>query len=111
MQTLFARQPITVIRPSGHINASTAVKFQNQLVQAVSADEVSALVVDLEQVEFLDSAGLMALVSALRLARSLNKRFSLCSVSPDIGMIFELSQLDRVFEIYESVAALEAAPL
>ena len=111
MQTLVARQLVTVVKPSGNINASTAVKFQNQLVQAISADNTSALLLDLEQVEFLDSAGLMALVSAMRLARSLNKRFSLCSVSPDIRMIFELSQLDRVFEIRESAAAFAATPL
>lgn len=105
MQTVLIHQPIAILHPSGHLNASTATEFQHQLIQAISAQGTAALLVNMQQVEFLDSAGLMSLVSALRLARSLNRRFSLCSVSPTIRMVFELSQLDRVFEIFESEAA------
>jgi anti-anti-sigma factor len=49
----------------------------------------------------LDSAGLIALVAALQRSRMLGKQLYLCSVPPGIRMIFELTQLDRVFEILE----------
>jgi anti-sigma B factor antagonist len=55
--------------------------------------------VDLEQVESLDSAGLMALVSGVKLAQRLGLSLSLSSVSPTLKIIFELTQLDKVFEI------------
>jgi anti-anti-sigma regulatory factor len=51
----------------------------------------------------------MALVSALTLAQQLGKRFSLCSVAPSIRIIFELTQLDRVFEIFDNAVEFEAA--
>ena len=57
----------------------------------------------------MDSAALMALVHGLRLAQSLGKRFSLCAVSPSIQIIFELTQLDRVFEIFDSEATFTKA--
>jgi anti-anti-sigma factor len=92
---------MTIIQPSGHINASNAVDFQRQLTTAVASKQ-QAVLVDMNRVESLDSAGLMALVSALSLAQSLKRRLTLCSVAPSIRIIFELTQLDRAFEILEN---------
>ena len=100
---------ITVIYPHGAVNASNAGDFQQEIAKAVAQTENSNLLVNLEQVESLDSAGLMALVSSLKIAQSLGTRFSLCGVSPSIRIIFELTQLDRVFEIFESATAFEKA--
>lgn len=93
---------ITIIQPSGHLNASNAVEFQLQLTAAMMSEEHSVLLVDMHQVESLDSAGLMALVSALSLAQRLQCRFTLCCVAPSIRIIFELTQLDKAFEIFDS---------
>lgn len=107
MQKLTARPQVTILQPQGHINAFNAPKLQSYLTTAVTSEFNSALLVDMEQVESLDSAGLMALVSALSLAQGLDKQFSLCSVSPSIRIIFELTQLDRVFEIFENRNAFQ----
>lgn len=110
MQMITASQKkITLIQPGGHINASNAAEFQEYLTALVNQAQQDSVLVDLEQVESMDSAGLMALVHGLKLAQSLGKRFSLCSVSPSIKMIFELTGLDSVFEIIDSPATLEAA--
>ena len=108
MQTLLAHKPITVIRPLDHLNAATCGEFGRQLMTAIAAPGVVAVLVDLGEVKFIDSAGLMALVSGLKQAKKMGRRFSLCSVSPGIKMILELSQLDRVFEIFENVDSFEA---
>ena len=63
MPTLLARKPITVIRPLEHLNAATSGEFGRQLMTAISAPGVVAVVVDFAEVTFMDSAGLMALVS------------------------------------------------
>jgi len=109
MQNVLVRSNMTAIAPKGHLNASTAAMFQHQLTAAVSSKEFSAVLVDMGQVESLDSAGLMSLVSALTLAQQLDKRFSICCVSPSTRIIFELTQLDRVFEIFANRGAFEAA--
>ncbi len=107
MQTLIAPQQYLVIRPHGYLNASNAIEFQHQVTTGIAQECYNNLLVDLEQVESLDSAGLMALVYGLRLAQALDRRFSICSVSPSIRMIFEITQLDQVFEVFESVVAFE----
>ncbi len=109
MKTITAEPKITVIRPSGFFNASNAAEFERYMIKEVAQSGQSSVLVDLEQVESMDSAALMALVRGLKLAQSLGKRFSLCSVSPSIKIIFELTQLDSVFEIFDNKASFTAA--
>lgn len=101
MEALLECPKIAVIRPQGFLNATNALEFERDLTQALTQDDISILEVDLAAVESLDSSGLMALVSALKLAQSLERSFRLCSVSPSLRIIFELTQLDGVFEIRE----------
>lgn len=93
---------LMIIQPSGHINAANAAEFQRELTTIVASDQHSVVLVDMQQVESLDSAGLMALVSALSLANTLKRRFSLCAVASSIRIIFELTQLDGAFEIFDN---------
>ncbi len=108
MPTLLARKPITVIRPLDHLNAATSGEFGRQLTTAISAPGVAGVLVDFAEVTFMDSAGLMALVSGLKQAKKMGRSLSICSVSPGIRMILELSKLDRVFKIFENVDSFEA---
>lgn len=108
MQTLEASSEVKVFQPCGYINASSASEWQQQLVTAIASKSFRSVLVDMSQVESLDSAGLMALVSALELAQCTDQSFALCSVSPATRIVFELTQLDRVFEIVENQAAFLA---
>lgn len=107
MAIAFIDSQLTVLQPSGHVNAANAVEFQQQLTTAVSSGEQPVLV-DMHRVDSLDSAGLMALVSAFRLAQSRKQRFGLCCLAPTIRIIFELTQLDEAFEIFENRDAFSA---
>src|SRR5689334_25402079 len=109
MEALLECPKIAVIRPQGFLNATNALEFERDLTKALTQDDISILEVDLAAVESLDSSGLMALVSALKLAQSLERSFRLCSVSPSIKIIFELTQLDGVFEILEEEVNLALA--
>ncbi|GAP97785.1 STAS domain-containing protein [Leptolyngbya sp. NIES-2104] len=109
MQSLLIRSQAAILRPCGALNAATAAEFQSQFHSAILSEQNSALLIDMSQVESLDSAGLMALVSTLNLAQANGKRLSLCAVSVSIRIVFELTQLDRVFEIFDSMTAFELA--
>jgi anti-sigma B factor antagonist len=103
MQSVLSRpvdvSAVSVICPQGHVNAANSMELQRQLNQVLLAAETVAVQVDMSQVESLDSAGLMVLVAGLSVAQRLDKPFSLCAVSASIHIIFELTQLDRVFDI------------
>jgi anti-anti-sigma factor len=95
---------LTVVQPSGALNAANAYVLQTQLWNHIASDSSLGLMVDMSQVESLDSAGLVSLISALRVARNLSKRFCLCSVPPSIRIVFELTQLDQVFEFIDDMS-------
>ncbi|MGK7941015.1 MAG: STAS domain-containing protein [Crocosphaera sp.] len=100
---------VAVFEPSGYITAANVDDFQEKLTNFVNNNLHRGFLVDMHQVEFIDSAGLMAIVSAFRLAQRLNKKLSVCCLSPSVRIIFELTQLDRALEIYESRQAYEAS--
>lgn len=102
------RSSLTVVQPCGFLNAANAHAFQAQLSEQIESDASTGLMVDMSRVESLDSAGLVSLISGLRLARTLSKRFCLCSVPPSIRIVFELTQLDQVFEFVEELTVQAA---
>lgn len=94
---------LAIVQAQGSLNASNAHAFHSYLFQQIQSDLASGLVVDMSQVESLDSAGLIALVTALKQARQLQKRLCLFSVPPAIRILFELTQLDRAFEMVDEL--------
>lgn len=99
---------LTIVQPSGALNAANAYDLQSRLSQHIATDTSAGLMVDMSRVESLDSAGLVSLIAALRMARNLSKRFCLCSVPPSIRIVFELTQLDQVFEFVDEFSVKAA---
>ena len=108
MHATLCQPTVTVIKPQGHLNATNANVFKDRLTAALSASQNATLLVDLEQVKSLDSSGLMVLITVLKRSRELDCRLSLCSVPTPVQIVFELTQLDRVFEIFDDRVAFEA---
>ncbi len=74
------------------------MQFHHQLHAAITSHH-PVLMVDMQHVEQMNSAGLMALVTAQKLAQKFNKQLSFCSLSHPVRMVLELTQLDRVLQI------------
>ncbi|HEY9749295.1 MAG TPA: STAS domain-containing protein [Allocoleopsis sp.] len=108
MQYAPSRPQFEVFQAAGHLNAANATELQNQLRHKVACSAAPHVVVDMAQVDSLDSSGLMVLVGVLSFAQRLGCQLVLCSISPSVQIIFELTQLDRVFPIFENQAAFAA---
>jgi len=100
---------ITVIRPSGTLNATNASEFEQEITTALTQNGNTILLVDLEKVDSMDSAGLMVLVSGHKLSQKLGHRLVLGKISPAVKIILEVTQLDQVFEVFAGQIELEAA--
>jgi len=102
MTNVVTSSKIKIVTIQKDINAENAAELRQFLADIVSAQETSSVMIDMSNVGALDSTGLMILVSTLTLAQHLNKQFGLFGVSTAVRIIFELTQLDRVFDILES---------
>ncbi|MEM7030689.1 MAG: STAS domain-containing protein [Chloroflexota bacterium] len=82
------------------IQSSETVKVALHEAVKISAGNV---VVDLQNVNFIDSVGLSALVSGLRVAREKKKDLILIGLKKQTTKVFELTMLNRIFLIYPNL--------
>lgn len=90
------------------IDAAVAVRFKDKM-QEMAGNSQDRVILDLGQVEFLDSSGLGAVVGAMKhLGRQ--RRLDLANLTPTVEKVFRITRMDRVFRIFPTTeAALEAA--
>lgn len=90
---------VKIIEPSGILDKSNASPLRQQIMNEVE-NGIDILLVDLENVTFMDSAGLAALVLALKTVRAGGSQMFLCSMNEPVKTLFELTNMSRVFQIY-----------
>jgi anti-anti-sigma factor len=96
---------LIVLQPQGHLDLQGGKALEKHLVSLVPQPH-DLCVIDLTQVDFMDSSGLVALVTGLKTARKCGCRLVLCNVQAPVRLILELTQLDSVVEIFESYDAV-----
>jgi len=102
------KTPVIVVCPSGVLSAESVYSLEQQLVSM--GDKIAhELVVDMSRVESLDNAGLVSFMSALNAAQPRFKQLSLYCVPPSIRIVFELTQLDRLFHLVDHAPVALAA--
>ncbi|MBD2463963.1 STAS domain-containing protein [Oscillatoria sp. FACHB-1407] len=67
------------------------------------------LLLDMKDVLFMDSSGLGALVIAHNRVQKAGGKLMLCSLSGQARMLFELSGMEKMFEVYSDKDAFEQA--
>ena len=90
---------VKVIQPSGILDGTQADKFRREVSQSVEEGS-EIILIDFQEVTFMDSSGLGALVLSLKTARSSGANIYVCAINDQIQMLFELTSMDRVFEIF-----------
>lgn len=97
---------IRVIQPLGILDGTQAIEFRQEINQLIQ-EKADIIIVDFKKVSFMDSSGLGALVLSLKTVRSSGGKLFLCSINEQIQMLFQLTGMDRVFEIFSSREELE----
>tara|TARA_E500000318_G_scaffold1676_2_gene2158 strand:- start:3567 stop:3917 length:351 start_codon:yes stop_codon:yes gene_type:complete len=94
-------QGIVVLSPNSDIDMSRSPELRSVLRQEMSGD-THKVVIDLDDVEYMDSSGLATLVEAMRNAGSSNAKIVICNMSTKVSAIFEIARLDSFFSIVDS---------
>lgn len=98
----------TVIDVAGEVDVYTAPKLRETLIELVAQGSYH-LVVNMEEVEFLDSTGLGVLVGGLKRVRAHDGSLHLVCTQERILKIFRVTGLAKVFPIHGSVEEAVAA--
>ncbi|MFM2063202.1 MAG: hypothetical protein RLZZ507_2872 [Cyanobacteriota bacterium] len=103
--TLTQERQVILFKPQGSIDLQVGTALSEKMA-GVTPQPDQLWVIDLAEVEFMDSSGLVPLVQALKAVRASGCRLVLCNVQAPVRLVLELTHLDSVFEIvnnYEDI--------
>lgn len=91
---------VKTIQPHNILDGVTGIPFRQEITEALDAG-ADIILVDCQDLKFMDSSGLGALVLALKATRAANRKLVLCSLNKQVKMLFQLTDISQVFLIYE----------
>jgi len=93
---------ITIVSIDGDVDLYSSPTLRTVLLDLTKAKS-KAVLVDLHNVRYMDSSGVATLVEALQQIGKYKGKLKLASLRDAVKDVFELSRLDKVFDIYPSV--------
>ena len=91
-------QGVVVLFPVADIDMSRSPELRTVIRQEMGSG-VHKMIVDLDDVEYMDSSGLATLVEAMRNASKTDTKLVLCHMHQKVSAIFEIARLDSFFSI------------
>ena len=92
---------ILVVAPVGRIDSNTSDALEKAVLGHVARGE-KRVIIDLQGVEYISSAGLRVLILAANKLRPLGGQLVLCSLGKSVREVFELAGLTALFAIEAS---------
>lgn len=89
-----------VIVIKGEIDLYSSPVVRKQILETID-NKIPVILVDMNQVTYMDSSGVATLVEGYKQCNQYNGRFLLSGVQPEVRQVFELTRLDSVFPMYK----------
>ncbi len=103
MDTKFRiEKTVAILELSGRFDAFEAPAVAERLEQATR--DIVNILVNLAKVDFVDSAALATLVRGMKRCREQGGDLYVCELQKPVRTIFEVTRLDRAFEVFGSTA-------
>jgi anti-sigma B factor antagonist len=96
--TVTERDDGAVVAVAGELDVATAPELREALYRVIE-QQPSLIVVDLAEMDFIDSTGLGVLVGALKRVKEQAGALELRSLSPSAKRVFEITGLSKAFTI------------
>lgn len=92
---------VVVVTPQGEfLDASNAEQFKRDSAALLAGN--TRVVFNMGRLQFVDSAGLGALLSCMRKLSGAGGDLKLCGLSKPVRATFEVSRMHRIFDIYDT---------
>lgn len=97
------RERDVVVALGGEIDMHSSVELREVLLEVVASGP-QRLVINMNEVAFMDSSGLATLIEVLQLGRRGCCELKLVGLTERVRSVLEISRLDHIFTICESEA-------
>ena len=95
-------QVVKVVQYPDVFDSNIATQFHREIEDVVNAG-ANIVLLDLKSLTSITSAGLMALLEVFKLIRSAGCNLFICSLNEQVRILFELTGLDLVFQIFANL--------
>ena len=92
---------VLIASTEDRIDGVNAREFQDALQGAISDDD-SAVVLDLERLTYISSAGLRVILLVAKTLQRQDKNLAVCSLSGPVREVFEISGFDKIIQTHAS---------
>lgn len=99
----YSNNNVHVMAISGRLDSNTSKQFEDVISERMK--EKSALVVDLEHVDYVSSAGLRVLLKAAKIAKSHQHSLALAGLKSQVQEVFDISGFTAIFNIHPNCKA------
>ena len=99
---------IAVFAVEGRIDFVSVLQMDDALQTAISVGQHN-MVLDMTEVQYINSAGLRTLAKALTRSRKSRGDLRLAALDPMVMLIFEMVGFDSLFKIYNTLQAAMAS--
>ncbi|MFQ5601887.1 MAG: STAS domain-containing protein [bacterium] len=99
---------LKVVEVDGDVDLYTSPGLRTELLELTKAGH-KAILVDLKNVKYMDSSGIATLVEALQQVKKYGGKLRLANLRDAVKDVFELSRLDKVFDIFPSIEEAKTA--
>jgi len=86
----------------GEITLYNSPEMRRTLIDLLREKRLPRVIINLERVKYIDSAGVASLVEGLKISRDLKSGFALYGLSRTAREVLELTKLIKVFEVHDS---------
>ncbi|HOO71153.1 MAG TPA: STAS domain-containing protein [Spirochaetota bacterium] len=90
-----------IIAVSGEVDLYNVSDLKKALF-SVTDGKYPSVVVDMKNVNYMDSSGIGALVAGQKKMKAHNGKFALINIHDDVLNILKLATLDKFFKIYDT---------
>lgn len=93
---------LLIVSVSGRLDITNSEDFENAVLQELKEEPVS-VVVRFQEVSYMSSSGVRALLSLYHELRKHGRKLIIAELSPAVKKIITVTELDRVFPVTESL--------
>lgn len=98
---------VKVLQPVGILNSVSSQELLQQFSDCLKG-KPQLILVNLQSVDFIDSSGLGTLVSMHTRMRLAGGKLCLCSLNDQAKSLFDISDMDRILEVFDTAAEFYA---
>ncbi|WP_096201055.1 anti-sigma F factor antagonist [Bacillus sp. FJAT-45350] len=93
---------VLLVRLEGELDHHTAENLRTQVERQFEQNELKHIVLNLEQLSFMDSSGLGVILGRYKQVKNIGGEMVVCAISPTVKRLFEMSGLFKIVRLEES---------